>query len=370
MNHRSSRRQFLGAAGMVAVAGCTRLGGGGGDVSESTPPLSEFNVPLAYTLTDLFEESVGSGRNPDDPPAVGRSDVAIDEPSFHSAADANLAGTDLVFGIEKNGETKAYPQHILVWNEIVNDVVGGDPVCVTYCPLTGTAVGFDRGEASFGLSNKLVNSNLILYDRGTETWWPQMLGAGIANENRGQALIETQVVWTTWNRWRQKHPDTTVLTEETGFIRDYGDDPYGSYDPEPGGYYASSEPTRVVMHEDDRFHSKEVVVGARTSDGTVAFVKETMRQSGVETERVGETSYSAFYDDCLDVVYVYRNPDSETFTQENGLYADSHGESFRADNIPLEAVIAFDAMWFAWVAFFPNTVVAPAQTTFFEAPGF
>jgi hypothetical protein len=92
------------------------------------------------------------------------------------------------------------------------------------------------------MSNKLVNSNLILYDRATETWWPQKLPVGIANELRGKALVETEVVWTTCDKWKKANAETKVLSENTGVIRDYGTDPFVSYNPEPGGYYASPDP--------------------------------------------------------------------------------------------------------------------------------
>jgi len=194
---------------------------------------------------------------------------------------------------------------------------------------------------------------------------PQILGAGIANELRGKALVETEVVWTTWDRWRKVYPKTKVLSEDTGVIRDYGTDPFGSYDPEPGGYYASPDPAHTVMYEDDRLHSKEVIVGARTAAGAVAFVKETMRRKKVETKHLRDISYTVFYDDRLDAVSLYRNHDAVPFSYENGSYLGPDGKSYRADEIPLVAVNAFDAMWFAWAAYFPNTELTAREYTLF-----
>lgn len=362
----ASRRRFLVVSGLASVAGCV---GNNGREAVTGPPTTDFTVPVPYELEEVFDHIfLGFGdRDPADPSIdVSDRDVAIDEPSFVAAGDVTLGESDVVFGLELRGEAKAYPQEILVWHEVVNDVVGGEPVSVTYCPLTGSAVGFERGNSSFGVSNQLVNSNLILYDRGTETWWPQILGAGIANDLRGHALVETNVVWTTWDRWRARHEDTLVLSEETGFIRKYGDDPYGSYGPEPTGYYASTVPAREQMHEDDRLHRKEVVVGSRSRDGAVAFVKETLRELKTEDRRVGDTRYSAFYDERLDVVYVYRNDLEASFAYEDGAFVNEQADRFGATDIPLERQIAFDVMWFAWFAFYPNTQVGSTEPTFFD----
>jgi hypothetical protein len=132
---------------------------------------------------------------------------------------------------------RAYPQRILVWHEIVNDTIGGLNLAVTYCPLTGTAIAFERGDTEFGVSGRLVNSNLIMYDRDTDTWFPQVLAIGIQGPHTGSALVERPMVWTTWQRWRAAHPETAVLSTETGFARNYNRDPYGAYNPR-SGYYA------------------------------------------------------------------------------------------------------------------------------------
>ena len=102
---------------------------------------------------------------------------SVDSPKYWNVEDANdfLDDGDIVFGLVENGVARAYPQRILVWHEIVNDVVGGVGLAVTYCPLTGTAIAFERGQTEFGVSGRLVNSNLIMFDRDTDTWFPQVL---------------------------------------------------------------------------------------------------------------------------------------------------------------------------------------------------
>lgn len=181
-----------------------------------------------------------------------------------------LDGGDIVFGLVENGVARAYPQRVLVWHEIVNDTVGGLGLAVTYCPLTGTALAFERAQTEFGVSGRLVNSNLIMYDRDTDTWFPQVLAAGIRGPHRSAALVERPVVWTTWQRWRAAYPDTEVLSTDTGFARNYNRDPYGAYNPRSGYYEPDSSTMFPLMNDDRRFPPKSEFIGARTRDAAVA----------------------------------------------------------------------------------------------------
>jgi hypothetical protein len=235
--------------------------------------------------------------------------------------------------------------------------VADDPIAVTYCPLTGTAIGYERGDVEFGVSGRLVNNNLIMYDRATDSWWPQVLGVGVTGPLTGRALHEFPVVWTTWGRWREAHPDTRVMTEDTGSVRDYDRDPYGQYNPR-GGYYDSGSTLFANMHTDDRYHPKAVVLGARTGDGAVAFEKEGLREEFVRQATVGGVPYVAVYDRDLDFGRVYRNPDDATVQATDEGYAGPDGDTYPADGLPLERVNGFDAMWFAWTGFYPETEVA------------
>lgn len=346
------------------LAGCTGRGdgdaprdsggeggdAGGGDLPGTDElPTREATVPLANEL-DAFERSARSG-------GVGQDGIpAIDDPSIGeiSEGDELIESGDIVFGVSRNGEYRAYPQHILVWHEIVNDELGGEPLSVTYCPLTGTAIGFERGSTTLGVSGQLVNSNLIMYDRATESWWPQVLGTAVRGEHTGEALAEFRVTWTTWGRWTETHPETTVLTEETGYARNYDSDPYGEYNPEEG-YYAEGSPMFGVMNEDDRLADKRVVVGARSEHGAIAFDKEHLREERLIEGILDESSYLGIYDPDLDTGYVYHNPEGESFESEGGAVVDEDGESHSASELPLESINAFDAMWFAWAAFYPDT---------------
>lgn len=377
---KTTRRGFLGTTGsawIVAVAGCvgvfddseidsdgvdtgladadstpptgneTRTGAGG---SENGPPTVERTLPQEYERDELEDAALSGGPPPDGIPS-------INDPVFTAADDppTNLDDGDPVFGVELNGEAKAYPQYVLVWHEIVNDVVGGESVAITYCPLTGTAQGFYRGDVEFGVSGRLINSNLVMFDRPTESRWPQMLASGLSGSHRGEFLEEFQVTWTTWERWRETHPDTVVLTEDTGFVRDYGGDPYGGYNP-PSGYYSDENTLFAPLATDDRFEKKTVVLGVRNADGAMAVPKERVRERRIVDGTVRDVRYVTVYDPSLDTGYVYRNPDDQSVEYDDGLVT-VDGEDFEPDSLPLEREIAFDAMWFAWYGYYPSTVV-------------
>jgi hypothetical protein len=223
---------------------------------------------------------------------------------------------------------------VLVWHEIVNDTVGGEALSVTYCPLTGTVIGFRSppGQAwTFGTTGDLVNSNLLMYDRQTESEWPQILGAAISGERRGQRLDTVALVWTTWNAWRTQHPNTSVLSTDTGALRDYGSDPYGSYTPR-SGYYADEDLYFSVQHSDDRLPNKEVVIGVRVTGKQLAINKELVRRNETVEFEVASTPLVARWDHALDTARVV------------------HADSGRPADF-------LDAMWFAWHAFYPNTRV-------------
>ncbi len=320
---------------------------------------------------DAFAENIRSGGPPKDgiPP--------IDDPNFVSAAEASfLSDDDVVFGLARAGEARAYPQLVLVWHEIVNDRFPDGPLSVTYCPLTGSTVAFrstTQGEPyTFGTSGDLVNSNLLMYDRQTDSRWPQILGVAINGPSRGRRLRELPLVWTSWRRWRAAHPDTVVLSTDTGFARSYGSDPYGSYNPLGGYYEPESGLFFPVMHEDSRLANKEVVVGAKHRAGRLAVRKALLRrEQAVTAALLGGDPVVVLYDPALDEgrAYLARMDGRElqlSPTEEPGRYRDEGSGSVwdaagRAVSAPgaadLQQLLSYDCMWFAWVAFFPETDV-------------
>lgn len=175
-----------------------------------------------------FEEILSGG-----PPKDGIP--SIDNPKFIAAAEEkDLGEMEPVIGLEVNGEAKAYPLRILIWHEIVNDVIGGKPVAVTYCPLCNSAVVFERefnGRVhDFGTTGKLRNSDLVMYDRQTESWWQQFEGKGIVGEYTGRELVTIPARLESFAKFKARQADGKVLTPRKRRIRQYGFNPYVGYD--------------------------------------------------------------------------------------------------------------------------------------------
>ena len=199
------------------------------DFGRHTVPLGEFT-------------SGGPGK--DGIPALGR-------PRFLRAGGATyLRPQEPVIALTLAGHARAYPLQILVWHEIVNDTVAGVPVAVTFCPLCNTAIAFDRRvdgrTLSFGTTGNLRNSDLVMYDRQTESWWQQFGGEGVVGRYAGTPLKVLPARIVAWRSFRAEHPDGLVLSRETGYSRPYGENPYAGYDD------VSSPPFFPAAHGDDR----------------------------------------------------------------------------------------------------------------------
>jgi hypothetical protein len=298
--------------------------------------MEEESIAVGDELS-VFVENLQSGGPPPDgiPP--------VDEPEYSSVEDAGdfLTDQDRIFVVDINGEVKLYPQQVLVWHEIVNDTFGDEELSVTYCPLTGTAIGyknqFESVDSDFGTSGKLLNSNLVMYDRQTDSLWPQIYGVGITGEHRGIEAELFPVVWTTWEKARAHYPEAQVLSKNTGFIRSYGFDPYGSY-LEDDTYYDSGEPFFPLLNEDDRLDAKEVVLGVKINGEQTAILKSKIENEKVVRTTVGSVPVVAIWDEDLETARAY---------------IDSGVSELNED--ALEWAPSFDAMWFSWVAYYPET---------------
>ena len=216
-----SRRAILAALLLVLVA-----------VPAAAAPEAWTNE--GWTRTDFERTSVPwSEILSGGPPRDGIP--SIDQPVFKTVLEAvSLTPNDPVIGLEIAGDARAYPLRILIWHEIVNDTVGGMPVTVTYCPLCNTALVFDRtvnGKVlDFGTTGKLRNSDLVMYDRQTESWWQQFLGQAIVGDMLGTALTPVPARLESYADFRERHPDGKVLVPRDPAFRDYGRNPYAGYD--------------------------------------------------------------------------------------------------------------------------------------------
>lgn len=258
---------------------------------------------------------------------------ALDHPSFIAADGADfLAPDDRVLGLARHGIAKAYPIAILNWHEVVNDRFGNEPVVVTFCPLCGTGMAFlatvEGRVLEFGVSGLLYNSDVLLYDRQTESLWSQLMTTAISGPLKGRRLTMTPVAHTSWADWRQRYPDTRVLSPETGHSRDYGRDPYA-------GYAQSERVMFPLRFKNRRFHPKEPVIGVERDGRFKAYpFTELERAATPVSDRIGDHPVRIEYDAA----------------HRTGRVLDAAGQE-------IPSVIGF---WFAWSAFHPETEVYTA----------
>jgi len=283
---------------------------------------------------------------------------SIDNPKFTSAEEGNwLNDEDLVLGLNFEGVIRAYPLRILNWHEIVNDKVNGQKVLITYCPLCRTGIAFrpivDNVEVEFGTSGKLYNSELILYDRKTDSYWAQTLGLAVVGEATGQLLDKIPMDTVMWKDWKKTHPDTQVLSRQTGFIRDYDRSPYGGYDTS----------TRVIFplgNEDDRLHPKEIVYGVEFDGTAKAYSDKAVDEEKLINDEVGGVPIVVVWYDNLNTVKIFErtlNGETLTFELDDGKIVDNNGTEWNVPdmNEKLEIVDTFGHFWFSWAAFYPQT---------------
>jgi len=185
---------------------------------------------------------------------------AIDNPVFVSVDQVSLDLDELVVGIKIGDQVRAYPHNILNWHEIVNDNFSesNESVSLSYCPLTGSSLlwqAFDESsDKTFGTSGLLYNTNLVLYDRETNSLWSQMLQQSINGNQISTRPIKLTAIETTWQTWKAMYPSSEILSEDTGFSRNYQRFLYGSYRSDNSVYFP-------VDNQDDRLHRKKRVLG-------------------------------------------------------------------------------------------------------------
>jgi hypothetical protein len=278
-----------------------------------------------------------------------------------------LRDTDVVLGMTINGESRAYPLRIMNWHEIVNDTLGGRRILVTFCPLCGTGIAFDPvvdGEAiEFGVSGLLHNNDLLMYDRGTDapSLWQQALGEAVVGPKTRTLLELLPITQTTWGEWKKTHPDTSALSAETGFDRNYNFNPYAGYDQDEGLLFP------LFGEEDGRLSRKTKILGVRIGETSKAYVLKSLQKMEIVNDTLAGVPIVLIASPNSDSVRVYERKDrqfsgnhdrimdidlGDVWTiSEEALANERTGESL--ERIPQ----AFVSFWFAWFSFYPDTLV-------------
>jgi len=247
-----------------------------------------------FSLMSVDPADVRSGGPPKD------GIPAIDEPVMIPAAKGDIPDREPVVSVALDGDARAYPVRYLMWHEIVNDRFGDRPVSVTYCPLCNAAIAFDGrvagGETTFGVSGKLRHSDMIMYDRATESWWQQFTGEAIAGERLGEVLDKLPARLESWAAFRAREPKGRVMARPEGYSRDYGRNPYVGYDTltKPWLYIGDPPPhdipmmARVVVVGDRAWPMERLVRAGAMTEGGVTLRWEEGQSSALDTDRLSE----------------------------------------------------------------------------------
>lgn len=349
-----------------------------GNGARPAPPGSLSSARSPSPLVDP-REIISGGPPPDGIPP-------IDRPRFERPSEIEwLVPNEPVIAIDLAGDARAYPAQIMVWHEIVNDTVGGVPVTVTYCPLCNTGIAFRRpvidGQLlDFGTSGKLYRSNLVMYDRQTESLWPQALGQAVVGPLTGTKLDLVPVQMVAWADWRAANPTGKVLSRETGVLRDYGFNPYEGYD--------SGDPILFEGEVDPRLPATSRVVGVRVGADVIAVPYSALYEertgdwsvvqitvggrpvvvvwkqgavSAVDRARIADSrqvgATGVFDARVGGRVHTFRATAQGIVDGQTGTLWDLFGRGLSGPlaGRELRRVVSIESFWFDWAAFHPNT---------------
>ena len=375
--HRS--RLIIAATSAFVLGAALIFGADDRDCSPSNLRTVNWSTDFCQSEVDFTEILVGNPAK-DGIPSV--TDPALE--SIESAAEW-LSQRSPVIAVEIEGEARAYPLAILMWHEIANDEIAGRPIAVTFCPLCNSSVTFERqidDEAlDFGVSGLLRNSDLIMFDRQTESWWQQLTGEALVGEYAGTLLdiVPSQVI--SFGSFAERHPDGLVMSRDTGYNRQYGVNPYRDYDTQPG------RPFLFRGEIDPRLDSPvDHVLAATIGDVAVAYPFDFLRAERVINDRVANTPLVVFYqggvasalgdsriDNARDIgtagmyeatldgvaLQFVANGDGTFRDQATRSTWNSFGEAIAGElaGSQLRWINAFPHFWFAWAAFHPETLV-------------
>lgn len=300
-------------------------------VAASTSTVNESDIKIMVTdgvkHSVPLKEIIGGG-----PPRDGIP--SIDKPKFISVrdADALLKDSEPGIALQIGNANRFYPFQILVWHEIVNDTINGQKVLVTYCPLCLSGIVFDpvvKGErVEFGTSGKLWNSNLVMYDRKTESLWSQILGEAIVGVETGTQLKVLPSDQIRYGDWKKLYPSGQVLSRDTGAVRFYGQDPYGDYYTTPGTVFP-------VGKRDDRLNEKDFILGIIVNGKAKAYFPPAIKAKGGIEDRFEGKVIVGKYEKDIDAVRLFE----------------------KKSNGALERMNPFGAFWFSWAASHPQTAL-------------
>ncbi|MDQ3249016.1 MAG: DUF3179 domain-containing protein [Chloroflexota bacterium] len=346
-------------------------------LASEAPPFSTQGWKTDFSRRTVDWQQILSGGPPKD------GILAIDQPEFESvqAAAPAVSLREPVIVFQHAGDVRAYPLAILIWHEIVNDEVGGKPVVVTFCPLCNASIVFDRtfnGQVlDFGTTGSLRHSDLIMYDRQTESWWQQVTGEGLVGQFAGEQLtfLDSQVI--SFADFAQAFPDGKVL-KIPALNRDYGRNPYTKYD--------SGNPFLYDGELDTRLPATERVIGLEIGGLAKAYPFSQLAQLHAVNDELAKTPIVVLHKSgtasALDeaeieagrdvgsaavfnrqlggrVLTFAVNPDGTFQDRETSSTWDILGRAIAGELIgqQLTRVLAFDHFWFAWYAFFPETTL-------------
>jgi hypothetical protein len=255
---------------------------------------------------------------------------SIDHPEFKIISEVEIEENARILGVNYNGVAKAYPLNIMNYHEIVNDMFNGHPVVVTYCPLCGSGIAFDASidneRRTFGVSGLLYNSDVLLYDRKTESLWSQIMMKAVSGPLAGEKLEMLPTMNTTWGEWKAMNPETKILTENTGFKRDYTRNPYAGYEESAQIYFD-------VENRDNRFHPKEMMVGIEVDGKFKAYPFS-------ELEKLKDGKLKDIFNGRELLIEFNEKSQSAVIKNRKG-----------------KLLPSLTTFWFAWYAFHPETEV-------------
>jgi hypothetical protein len=348
-------------------------------LASSPRPVENSAMPPRHLDVDVFPTAlvdrtliVSGGPPPDGIPP-------IDEPRFEVADTVDwLQPDEPVLVLLLEGEARAYPIQVMIWHEIVNDVVADRPVTVTYCPLCNSGVAFDRrvgGDVlDFGTSGGLYQANLVMYDRQSESLWTQFDGRSVIGARVGEQLTLLPVSTVSWKDYLRDHPDGSVLARDVNNPKPYGRNPYNTYDqrdtPVPGFYTGEPDGTLAPF---------ERVVGIEYGDDAVAVPTRSLAEVGVTSTELGDRVVTLWHlpgtnsalneaeiasgDDIgsTGVFFVEGDDRAEEFTRVGDAFVDEStgstwnilGEAIAGPRLGdrLEPIVHVDTFWFAWATF-------------------